>query len=331
MLDRLSPRIRAVVLATAVAAFGAAPALLTPALAAWPDHPIRLIVDFDAGTSADLGARQLTPKLSELLGQNVIVENHGGAGGIIGNQQVATASPDGYTLLFDSAQHTVNISLYKKLPFDPIKDFTAIGLVDTQYFVLVVPSTLPVKSVADLTAYGKARPGQLNFASTGNGTTAHLGGALYGNMAGLQLVHVPYKSAGQALVDLAGNQVQMMVYTYIALKPMIDSGKLRVLATTGPTRLPTLPDAPTMQESGFKDYTMSTWHGFYGPAKMPADIVNKINAALVETVKDPKVVADMKQAGVEPAPDTPAEFAAFNQSEMERYKKVVAISGAKID
>ena len=303
-----------------------------PVLAAdYPTHPIRLVVGFDAGTSADLGARQLTPGLSAFLHQNVIVENHPGAAGIVAGDVVAKAAPDGYTLLFDSAGHVANVSLYKTLPFDAVKDFTPIGRVDAQYFTFVVSATLPVTSVAELIAYAKARPGQLNYASTGNGTTAHLAGALFGNLTGLQITHVPYKSASQALVDLIGNQVQMMFYPFISLQPMITAGKLRVLATTGQQREPYLPNAPTMQQAGVSGFQASTWHGIYGPAKLPRDITDQLNAAITQTLKDPTLQANMAAAGVRPSPSSPAEFAAFTVSELDRYKNLVAISGAKVE
>ena len=303
-----------------------------PALAAdYPTHPIRLLVGFDAGASADLGARQLTPKLSEILHQNVVVENHAGAGAIIATDIVAKSAPDGYTLLFATPQQAVNLSLYKKLPYDPIKDFTAIGRADIQYNTLVVSALLPVNSVAELIAYAKARPGQLNYASTGSGSTAHLAGALFANLAGLQMTHVAYKGTSQAIVDVIANQVQVMFYTYISLEPMIAAGKLRALATTGPQREPYLPDVPTMQQAGVSGFVASTWHGLYGPAKIPRDIVDKLNAALMQTLQDPAVRASMAAAGVQPAPSTPDEFSAFTLSEIERYRKLVAISGAKVE
>jgi tripartite-type tricarboxylate transporter receptor subunit TctC len=298
----------------------------------YPDHPIRMIVAQDPGTSADLGARQLTAKIGELLKQNIIIDNRGGAGGILGTELAAKAPNDGYTLIYATAQtHAADASLYAHLPYDPVKDFTPIARVDTQNFVLVVSPTLPIKSVADLIAYAKTRPGQLYYASTGNGTTAHLAGALFDNLANVQVTHVPYKGAPQAITDMIGGSAAMMFYPYIAVEPMIRANKLTLLASTGEQREPYLPNTPTMIEAGLPGFLASTWHGIYGPAGMAKDKVDVIYKAVAQTLKDPDILAAMAKAGVTPTLGTPDEFAAFTKSEVERYHKIVAISGAKID
>lgn len=324
----MSGQLRLAALFAAVLAVAAPPARA----AGYPDHPIRMIVAQDPGTSADLGARQLTPRLSELLGQNVIIDNRGGAGGILGTELAAKAPADGYTLVYATAQtHAADASLYPHLPYDPVKDFTAIAKIDTQNFVLVVNPALPVNSVRDLIAYAKARPGQLYFASTGNGTTAHLAGALFNNLAGLQITHVPYKGAPQAITDMIGGSVALMFYPYIAVESMVKAGKLKLLASTGEQREPYLPNTPTMIESGVPGFLASTWHGIYGPAGMSRDRVDIIYKAVAETLKDPAVLSAMAKAGVTATPGDPDEFAAFTRSEVVRYHHIVAISGAKID
>ena len=301
------------------------------AAAAYPDRPIHLVVSSDAGTAGDLSARQLTPKLSELLGQNVVVENRGGAGGIVATEVVAKSKADGYTLLYASAGHAANVSMYKSLPYDAIKDFTPIGRMDSQYQTLVVSTTLPVNSVKELIAYIKERPGKLNFASTGNGTTGHLAGALFNNMAGLQLTHNPYSSAGPAIIELIGGQNVLMFYNYINVQPMISAGKLKPLAVTSDHREPYLPSTPTVAETGLPGFIASTWHGIYGPAGMDKSVVKTFSDALLETLKDPTLQSRMAASGLDLDPAGPEQFAEFTRSEVERYRKVVAISGAKIE
>lgn len=314
----------AVVVVTAIAA--------APAYAVYPDKPIRLIVAYAPGTSADLTARQVEPKFAEHLGQRLIIDNRAGAGGIIGTDLTAKAAPDGYTITMGtSLTHAATTSLYKNVPYDPVKDFAAVGRMDSATFVLVVGTVLPVNSVQDLIAYAKARPGKLNFASSGNGTTAHLAGALFNIAAGVDLTHVPYNGATQALIDVSSGQDALMFYPYQPLVALIDAGKLRPLATTAAQRASFLPNAPTMIESGVKDFLATTWHGIYAPAGTPKDIVNTLYAALAKAMKEPDVVAKMKASGNDVDLAGPDEFAAFTRDEVERTRKVVELSGAKIE
>lgn len=315
-------------------ALGMLIALFPPvALAAdYPERPIRMVVPFASGSNIDITARQIMPKFSEFLGQQVVVDNRGGAGGTIGANVVAKATPDGYTLLMGNAPtHGLAPSMYKDLPYDPVKHFTPIVRISTASFVLAVTSTLPVKSVADLVKYAKARPRQLNYASSGNGTTAHLSGALFNSKAGVELIHIPYNAVPQALIDLGNGAIAVMFYPYQPLAPMVQQGRVRLLASTGAKRPSYLPDLPTVIEAGIPDFVAFAWHGFYAPAGTKKPIVDVLYSALARAVKDPKVAALLQTAGVDVDLLTPAEFAAFTKAEVERYRHVVALAGVKID
>jgi tripartite-type tricarboxylate transporter receptor subunit TctC len=326
MLFLQSERIRCSV------ALASAALLATPAIAAdYPNRPVRLVVPFAAGSNIDGTARQISPKFSELLGQQVVVDNRGGAGGTIGAALVAKSQPDGYTILMGNAPtHGMAPHLYKNLAYDPIKDFTPVGRIDTASFVLAVSATLPVQSVAELVAYAKARPGALNYASSGNGTTAHLSGTLFNNKAGVDLKHIPYNSVPQALVDLSSGAVAIMFYPYQALMPLVQTNKVRMLATTGQKRASYLPALPTVMEAGIPEFVALAWHGIYAPAGTPKAIADTIYAALAKTMVDPKVVASLVATGIDvdlaPAP----EFAVFTKQEVDRYRLLIALSGAKI-
>ena len=308
-------------------------ALASPAQAAgYPDRPVRLIVAYAAGANADLTARKVTNKLSTAMGQQIVVDNRAGAGGIIGTEAAARSAPDGYTLLFGTAQAMVtNLYLYSKLPYDPIKDFTPIARIGVHPQFFVVPLTVPVNSIKELIAYIKARPGQLNYASSGSGTNAHLSSALFANVAGLEVAHVPYNNPGQLLTDLVSGRTQWMSYSYPPLAAMIKAGKLRVLSTTGQRRSDLFPDAPTMIESGLPDFVISGWEGIFAPAGTGKEVLDRGYAGVAETLKDPDVIANLKSDGGEPALATPAEFITFMRSEVDRYKKIVAVSGAKAE
>jgi tripartite-type tricarboxylate transporter receptor subunit TctC len=298
----------------------------------YPSRPIHLIVPYLPGTSTDLAARQITGKLASVLGGQILVDNRGGASGIIGAEAVAHAAPDGYTLLFATSQtQAINASLYAKLPYDSMRDFTPIERVVGPPMILVVPASLGLHSVAELVAYAKARPGKINFASSGIGTTAHLCGSLFGSEIGQQLTHVPYNSMGQALTDLVNGEVTLMFYGYQPLEPMIHAKKLVALATTAGKRSSYLPDVPTMAESGYSDFVITAWFAMYGPAKLPPAIQNKIATAVAETLKDKDVNDRLLATGTDPYPAGPEELAAFTRSEIERYRKVVAIAGAKVE
>ncbi len=297
----------------------------------FPSRPVRLIVPFPAGSNIDGTARQIAPRLSEVLGQQIVVDNRGGAGGTIGATLAARAPADGYTLLMGNAPtHGMAPHLYKNLAYDPIKDFTPIGRIDSASFVLVVTAGLPVQSVADLVAYAKARPGQLNFASTGKGTTAHLSGALFNSKAGVDVKHIPYNNVAQAFVDIAGGTVAMMFYPYQQLIPIIQSSKARMLATTGVKRASYLPQVPTVIEAGLADFSALAWHGFYGPAGIPPKVVDVMYAATVKTMADAKLTASLAATGIDVDLAPPREFAAFTKAEIERYRQLIALAGSSI-
>ena len=297
--------------------------------AEFPTRPVRLIVPFAAGSNIDGTARQIAPKLSEVLGQQIVVDNRGGAGGTIGAGLAARALPDGYTILMGNAPtHGMAPHLHKNLAYDPIKDFTPIGRIDSASFVLVVSAGLPVQSVAELVKYAKSKPGQLNYASSGNGTTAHLSGTLFNHKAGVDMKHIPYNNVPQAFVDIASGAVSVMFYPYQPLMPLIQTGKARLLATTGVKRASYLPQTPTVMEAGIADFAALAWHGFYGPARTPQKVVDVIYAAAVKTMADPKVMASLVATGIDVDLAPPSEFAAFTKAEIERYRHLIAMAGS---
>jgi tripartite-type tricarboxylate transporter receptor subunit TctC len=314
------------------AALASAALFATAAIAAdYPNRPVRLVVPFAAGSNIDGTARQIAPKFSQVLGQQVVVDNRGGAGGTIGAALVAKSQPDGYTILMGNAPtHGMAPHLYSNLAYDPIKDFTPVGRIDTASFVLAVSATLPVQSVAELVAYAKARPGALNYASSGNGTTAHLSGTLFNNKAGVDLKHIPYNSVPQALVDLSSGAVAIMFYPYQPLMPLVQTNKVRMLATTGQKRASYLPALPTVMEAGIPDFVALAWHGIYAPAGTPRAIADAIYAALAKTMVDPKVVASLVATGIDVDLAPGPELAVFTKQEVDRYRLLIALSGAKI-
>jgi tripartite-type tricarboxylate transporter receptor subunit TctC len=292
---------------------------------------VRLVVPFAAGSNIYGTARQISPKFSEFLGQQVVVDNRGGAGGTIGATLVAKSQPDGYTILMGNAPtHGMAPHLYTHLAYDPIKDFTPVGRIDTASFVLAVSATLPVQSVAELVAYAKARPGALNYASSGNGTTAHLSGTLFNNKAGVDLKHIPYNSVPQALVDLSSGAVAIMFYPYQPLMPLVQTSKVRLLATTGQKRASYLPALPTVMEAGIPDFVALAWHGIYAPAGTPKAITDRIYAALAKAMVDPKVVASLVATGIDVDLAPGPELAVFTKQEVDRYRLLIALSGAKM-
>jgi len=298
----------------------------------YPSQPIHLVVAYPPGTATDLAARQIVPKLAQLLGTEVIVDNRGGAGGIVGTQAVARAAPDGYTLLFATGQtQAINLSLYAHLPYDPVKDFTPVARVAQTPMVLVVPPSLGVHSVDELITLAKSKPGTLNFASSGAGSSAHLSGALLGSEAGLSITHTPYTSAAQAFSDLMNGDVSLMFYPYLPLSPLIQAGKLVPLATTAAERPTYLQKVPTMTEAGFKDFLVVPWFGIYGPAGLPKPIVDKIAAAVDQTLKDPDTQKRLLAVGTDPDFGGPDTLAQFTRDEIARYRKFVALSGAKVE
>jgi tripartite-type tricarboxylate transporter receptor subunit TctC len=298
----------------------------------YPSHPIRLVVPFPPGGTTDILARAVAQKLSESFGQQVIVDNRPGAGGNIGTELVAKAAPDGYTLEMGTVgTHAINASLYSKLPFDHVKDFVPVILVAGVPNVLVVNPALPVHSVQELIAYGKANPGKLYFASSGSGTSIHLSGELFKTMTGVQMTHVPYKGSAPALTDLMGGQVQLMFDNLPSSLGFIKAGKLRALAVTSAERASALPDVPTIAESGVPGFEASSWFGVLAPAGTPREIVQKLNAEIAKWLATPEAREKLASQGAIAAGGTPEDFARHIAAETAKWAKVVKASGAKVD
>ena len=271
----------------AVSLFTFALAVSPEAKAAYPDKPIRLIVPFPAGGNTDIVARAIGNELSKNLGVSVVIENRGGAGGALGSEIVAKAPADGYTIMMVSASHVINTSMQKKIPYDTIRDFAGISMVADVPTVLVVHPSVQAKTLKELIALAKARPGQLNFASSGNGTVGHLSGELLKSMAQIKMEHVPYKGNGPAMTDLLGGHVQMLFYSMPAAIPHIQSGMLRAIVMTGAKRSPAAPNIPTMAEAGLPGVEVSTGFGLFAPAKTPRPIINKLYNEVVKALKLP--------------------------------------------
>jgi tripartite-type tricarboxylate transporter receptor subunit TctC len=298
----------------------------------YPTRPIRLVVPFPAAGTTDILARAAAQKLTEAFGQAVVVDNRPGAGGNIGSDLVAKSAPDGYTLLMGTVgTHAINPSLYSKMPYDHIKDFVPVVLVAGVPNVLVVNPALPVNSVADLIKLAKDKPGTLNFASSGSGTSIHLSGELFKTMAGVDMMHVPYKGSSPALTDLIGGQVQIMFDNLPSSLPQIKGGKLRAVAVTSMKRAPALPDVPTINESGLPGFEASSWFGILAPAGTPAPIVARINAEVNKWLQSADAREKLLGQGAEAAGGSPEQFAAYIRSETEKWAKVVKASGAKVD
>ena len=289
----------------------------------YPSKPVRLIVPFPAGGGVDIVARLLTPHLSERWGQQVIVDNRPGAGATLGADLAAKAAPDGYNLLLANTAHAINATLFKKLPYDAVKDFRPISLVATQPSVLVVHPAVPVKSVKELIALAKAKPGQLNYASSGNGTPPHLSAKMFESMAGIEMTHVPYKGAAPALTDLLGGQVQLMFATIVSSAQHVQSGRVRVLAVTSAKRSPTFPDLPTVAEAGVPGFEATAWFMLLAPAKTPDAVVQQVSRDTVAVLARPDVRARFAKEGAEAVGSTPDRAAAYLKSEIARWGKVV--------
>jgi tripartite-type tricarboxylate transporter receptor subunit TctC len=298
----------------------------------YPSRPIRLICPFPPGGTTDLVARLVAQKLTEAWGQQVVVDNRGGAGGVIGTEMVAKSLPDGYTVLLGSiTTHAVNPALYKKLNFDPVKDFAPVSLVVSSPQLLAVHPSVPVKSAQELIALAKAKPGQLNYASAGSGTSPHLTFELFKSVAGINVTHVPYKGTGPAITELVGGQVQMMITGVVALMPHVKSGKLRALAVTSQKRVASLPNLPTIAESGLNNFDVSSWFGVFLPAGSPKDLVSRMNSEIRKMLEIPEVRQRLIDLGADPASNSPQEFAAYVKSEMARWGAVVRETGARVD
>jgi tripartite-type tricarboxylate transporter receptor subunit TctC len=306
--------------------------LLPGAVAAqtYPSRPIKLVVPFPPGGPNDIIARVVAQRMSELFGQTVVIDNRGGAGGVVGTEAIAKAAPDGYTIGIASAGAiAISASLVERVPYDSTKDLTAITLVASVPELLVVPAGLNVNSFAELVAMINAKPGQMNFASTGPGSMPHLAGELLKINGKLNIVHVPYRGAAPAVNDLLGGQVQMMFADIPVLLPHVQAGKLKALAIASKARSPSLPDVKTLGELGLANVDAENWYGMVGPAKMPADIIAKLNAVTVEALKSPDVIQKLSPQGANLVGNKPEEFAVFIKSEIAKWAKVVEASGAK--
>jgi tripartite-type tricarboxylate transporter receptor subunit TctC len=330
----LSPgrrRSRARALVLALGAF----AILVPAAApaqTYPAKPIRLVVPFPAGGSLDVVARAIGQKLTEAWGQPVVIDNRPGAGGNIGADLVAKSPADGYTILEGAlSTHAVNVSLYGKLPYDPVRDFEPITLVAVTPNVLVLNPSVPANSVKELIAYAKANPGKLSFGSGSNGSAGHLAGELFKIEAGVDMVHVPYKGAAPAMQDLLAGRTQLMFDNLANAMQQVRAGKLKALAVTTAHRSALVPDLPTLAEAGLPGFDISTWWGFLAPAGTPKEIVAKWNAEVIRILNTPEMKAFFAQQGAEPSPTSPEEFAALIRREIPKYAKIVKASGAKVD
>jgi tripartite-type tricarboxylate transporter receptor subunit TctC len=297
----------------------------------YPNRPIRLVVPFAPGGGNDIVARFVAQRLTEAFGQPAVVDNRPGAGSTLGTDLVAKAPPDGYTLLVTHNAIAINETLYPKLPYDAEKDFAQVILVGMTTNTLVVNPKLPVKSTKELIALAKAKPGSLNYASTGAGGTSHLAMEYFKLLTGTDLVHIPYKGTGPALIDVAGGQVQVMISALPGTIPFIQGKRVVALATTGAKRSAFMPDLPTLAESGVPGYEFDTWYGIHAPAKTPKDIIVKLNTTLRKTLETPANKEQLFKAGIEAQPGTPEEFRKFMISEIEKMAKIIKASGAKIE
>lgn len=296
----------------------------------YPVKPIRMIVPFSPGGSLDLVARMLAKTASPELGQQIIVENRAGAGGTIGVDLVAKSPPDGYTLLIVQSSITVNPNLMAKIPYDPVRDFDSISKVSSYMLFLVAHPSLPVRSVKQLIALAKAHPGQLNYASVGIGSATHLSGALFNHMAGVDMVHIPYKGTGQVMPDLLGGQVALH-FGSTTVVPHAKSGKLVALGVSGARRSPALPQVPTIAEAGVPGYEVTTWNALFAPAGTPAPIINRLNALVRQGLDLPESKSIMAAQGLDPTPSTPAEMNALVKSELAKWAKVIKAAGIKAE
>jgi tripartite-type tricarboxylate transporter receptor subunit TctC len=297
----------------------------------YPAKPIRLVVPFPPGGGTDFMARAVMQKVGESLGGTVVVENRGGAGSSIGTEIVAHSPGDGYTLLIVSGAHAINPSIYPKLPYDSVRDFAPVTMFVSGPQLLVVHPSVPAKSVKDLVALAKARPGEITYASAGIGTPPHLAGELFKTMAHVNIVHVPYKGNGTAYIDLIGGHVSVMFPNVATATAHVRAGRLRALAVTTKIRTPVAPDLPTIAESGVPGYEVSSWYGLLAPAGTPAAIVSRLQSEVAKVMRSPDISQKLTSQGLDIVGSTPDEFAALIKAEIAKWAKVAKASGARVD
>jgi len=314
----------------AVVAFGVLAPSVAPAQG-FPTHPVKLMVPYSPGSATDVLARTVAQLLSETWGQPVVVDNQPGANGTIATATVAKAAPDGYTLIMIAANHVINASLYRNLPYDAVRDFRGIARIGQAAFVLCVNPSFPAKTIAEFVAYARQHPGQVNYSSPGNGTPGHLAMETLKTQAGVNVVHVPYKGAAQATADLIGGQVQAGFVVESSAIAQIKAGKLVPLAISSATRSAQLSDVPTIAESGYPGFDVVSWIGVAGPAQMPNELVESIGAAVVKIVRAPEVSAKIAAAGITPVPAGPDVFGPYIATEHGKWARAVKDSGATLD
>jgi tripartite-type tricarboxylate transporter receptor subunit TctC len=322
-------KIRFAALVLALCAAGAACA---QSAASYPNKPIKIVVPFTAAGTTDILARAVGVEMQKAWGQTVVVENRPGAGGNIGSDMVAKAAPDGYTLLVGAVSpQAINVTLYPKMPYDVMRDFVHITLIAAVPNILEVHPSVPVTTVKELIALAKSKPGGLTYASSGSGTSIHLSAELFKTMAGVDMLHIPYKGSGPAIADLVGGQVNLMFDNLPSSIAQVKAGKLRPIAVTTLKRSPALPDVPTISESGLPGYDASSWFGMHAPAGTSRDIVNKIYGVVSKSLRTPEMIERLASQGAEAVGNTPEEFTEFLKAEIAKWAKVVKASGARVD
>jgi tripartite-type tricarboxylate transporter receptor subunit TctC len=309
-------------------ALGALPAY---AQSPYPSRPVRLIVPFPPGGGTDTMARGIAPKLSELLGQQVVPENRGGAGANIGAEIAAKSPPDGYTLMLATITNAIGATLYSKLNYDLVRDFAPITQLATTPHVLVVHPSVPVKTVKEFAALARSRPGQLSYSSSGSGSAAHLAGELFASLTGTKMVHVPYKGGGPSMIALVGGEVSVCFATMPSAVGYVRSSRLRGIAVTTDKRSPSMPELPTIAESGVNGYEAGSWYGLSAPAGTPRDIISRLHAETLKVVALPDVKERLFNAGFEVVTSTPEQFGAFTRNEIQKWGKLVKATGLKAD
>jgi tripartite-type tricarboxylate transporter receptor subunit TctC len=328
-MKRNLPALRHLVCVLVLAWSGGAPAQTS--VAAYPAKAVRIIAGFPPGSGADITARVIGQRLGEAYSQQFLVDNRPGAGSNIAAELAAKAAPDGYTVFLGTVANTINATLYARLPFDFTRDFAPVVLAASAPNILVVHPSVPARSVAELIALAKARPGQINYASSGTGTAPHVSAELFKSMAGINLVHIPYKGSPQAVTDLLGGQVALMFSPASTVLPHVKSGRLRALAVTTSARMPSLPELPTVAESGLPGFETVTWFGFLVPATTPREIVSKLNAEIVKVLAQPEARQQFATQGIDIIGGTPEQFAAYIRDDIVKWTRVIRESGARAE